>query len=383
MRYCKRCIQPDTRPGIIFDSEGVCPPCYFAEQTEKIDWQARRQELEKIAEFGRSHNVSGYDCIVGVSGGKDSTRQAIYVRDELRLNPLLVSCSYPPQQLTERGAHNISNLISLGFDCIIVGPNPIVWKALMRQGFLKFGNWCKSTEMALYASCPKVAIAYHIPLVFLGENTAISLGDSLTGSITGDANRMKHSHTIEGGNPDKLLVKGIIEQDVYFYRYPGDDDMELGRLRIVFLGYYIKDFNKFRNSEFSIAHGLEIRHEPPEEIGDVLGNTALDDDFVIVNQMFKYLKFGFGQVTDQVCEAIRLGMMSREEAIELAKKYDGKCDRQYVKRFCDYLEIDEEEFWRVADRFRNRDIWEMDGNGQWRLKVPFILPAQLEPTKKA
>ncbi len=374
MRYCKRCVQPDTRPGIIFDNEGICPACRFAEQTESIDWQGRRQELEKIAEYGRQHNVSGYDCIVGVSGGKDSTRQAIYVKDELRLKPLLVCCTYPPEQLTERGASNISNLISLGFDCITVSPNPVVWKILMRQGFLKFGNWCKSTEMALYASCPKVAIAYHIPIIFLGENTAITLGDRLTGSVTGDASRMKHGHTIEGGNPDRLLVKEITEQDIHFYRYPNDIEMELGKLRVIFLGYYIKDFNKFRNAEFSIAHGLEIRHEPPEDMGDILGTTALDDDFVIVNQMFKELKFGFGQVTDQVCEAIRLGRMTREEAIENVKKYDGKCADKYIKRFCEYLEIDEEEFWSVADRYRNRDIWEKDGNGEWRIKVPFDSP---------
>ena len=382
MKYCKRCVQPDTRPGISFNKEGVCPACLFADQHENIDWEERCRELEKIAELGRRHNVSGYDCVVGVSGGKDSTRQAMYIRDELSLKPLLVSCTYPPEQLTERGAHNLANLISLGFDCITVSPDPVVWKTLMRQGFLKFGNWCKSTEMALYASAPKVAIAYHIPLVFLGENTAISLGDSLTGSVTGDANRMKYGNTIEGGNPDRLLVEGISEQDVHLYRYPSDRDMELCQLKIYYLGYYIKDFNKVRNAEFSVEHGLEMRSEPPEDIGDILGSTALDDDFVIMNQMFKQLKLGFGAVTDQVCEAVRLGMISREEAIDQVKKYDGKCAPKYVKKFCDYIEIDEEEFWRVADKYRNKDVWEKGEDGEWRIKIPFDSSAMLEPSRE-
>jgi len=95
----------------------------------------------------------------------------------------------------------------------------------MRQGFLKYGNWAKSTEMALYASAPKVAIAYHIPLIFLGENPAIAMGDLDVGT-TGNANGMKYCHTLEGGNPDKLAAGDIAKQDLFLYRYPSDDEME-------------------------------------------------------------------------------------------------------------------------------------------------------------
>jgi N-acetyl sugar amidotransferase len=372
MRYCKKCVQPDTRPGIQFDSEGVCPPCRFAEQTEKIDWQARRRELEEIAAFGKKYNVSGFDCIIGVSGGKDSTRQSLFVRDELGLKPLLVSCTYPPEQQTERGAHNLGNLISLGFDCISVSPDPKVWKRLMRQGFLKFGNWCKSTEMALYASAPKIAIAYHIPLIFLGENPAIALGDLGVGSITGDANKMKYCHTLGGGNPDGLREEGIREQDLFWYRYPSDEEMEWAKMRIVYLGYYIKDFTRFKNAEVSVAHGLQIRSDPPLDTGDAFGFEALDDDFVIVNQMLKYFKFGFGKTTDQASEAVRFGLMTRDKAVELINKYDGKCAKRFIGRFCRYLEISEEEFWKVADSFRNKAIWQFNAQGSWELKEPIV-----------
>ena len=367
--YCAKCVQPNTRPGIRFDSDGVCPACRFAEQADKIDWAARRRGLEAVADFGRKHNISGYDCIIGVSGGKDSTRQAMYVRDDLKLKPLLVSCTYPPEQVTERGAHNISNLISLGFDCISVSPNPKIWKLLMRESFLKYGNWCKPTEMALYASAPKIAIAYHIPLIFLGENPAIALGDLNVGSVTGDANKMKYCHTLGGGRPDNLLIEGMTEGDVYWYYYPSDDEMEWAKLRIVFLGYFIKDFKRFKNAEFSVANGLKIRDDPPEDIGDNYGFEALDDDFVVVNQMFKYLKFGFGKVTDQASEAVRLGMMSRDEAVEAVKKYDGRCADRFIKSFCDYIDISEDRFWETAERFRNKNIWEKETGGAWKLKV--------------
>jgi N-acetyl sugar amidotransferase len=368
MRYCKRCIQPDTRPGIKFDSEGICPPCRFAERHEAIDWTARRRELEEIAELGRKQNVSGYDLIVGVSGGKDSTRQALFVRDELNLKPLLVSCAYPPEQQTERGANNLGNLISLGFDCISVCPDPQVWKKMMREGFLRHGNWAKSTEMALYASAPKIAIAYHIPLICLGENPAIALGALEVGSVTGDANKMKDSFTLQGG-PESVKTDDIIEQDLLWYRYPTDDEMAWGRLKIFYLGFYIKDFTRFKNAEIAQAHGLEIRDDAPEDIGDNYGFEALDDDFVVVNQMLKYFKYGFGKITDQASEAIRLGMMTRAEAVDLANRYDGRCAPRYINQFCQYLQISERQFWDVADKLRHPDIWEKDTRGEWRKKM--------------
>lgn len=371
MRYCKKCVQPDTRPSIRFDKNGVCMACRFAEVHDKIDWEARRKELDEIAEYGKMDNVSGYDCIVGVSGGKDSTRQSLYVRDELGLKPLLVSCNYPPEQLTERGAHNISNLISMGFDCINVSPDPKIWRKLMLQGFLKYANWCKSTEMALYASAPKVAIAYHIPLIFLGESDAMAFGTSDDSSDTGSANAMKYCNTLKGGDPrvNGLVTKDMGNQDLFWYSYPSDAELQWAKLRIIFLGYYIKDFTRFKNAELAVQRGLEIRHEKPEDIGDYYGFSALDDDFVIVNQMLKYIKLGFGQVTDQVSEAIRLGMMTRRQGIDLVKKYDGKCADRFVERFCRYLGISKKKFWQVVDLYRNKNIFYKDKKGEFKMKV--------------
>jgi N-acetyl sugar amidotransferase len=370
MRYCKKCVNPDTRPNIHFDEEGVCFPCRFAEQKSQnaVDWAARRSELDEITRWGKEHTSSSYDCIVTVSGGKDSTRQALYARDELGLKPLLVSCVYPPEQQSERGARNLSNLIEHGFDTISLSLNPQVWKTMMRQGFLKYANWCKSTELALYAIPVHVAIAYKIPLIFLGENPAFTIGEK-AGGLTGDASRMKYGNTLSGGLPEPLMTESITQQDVHFYRYPSEDDVSYANLRLVYLGYYIEDFNHFKNGEFAIANGLEIRNEPPEKIGDINGYTALDEDFVIVNQMIKYIKFGFGRVTDQAAEGIALGLMDRKTGIELVKKYDGKCDKSYIERFCQYLDISEDKFWEVVESVRGKDIWEKDGNGEWKLKV--------------
>ncbi len=366
MKFCKECIQPNTRPKSHFTNEGICPACAFHKQYDSIDWSERRRELQGIIEDTRAINSSSYDCIIGVSGGKDSVRQAMFARDELGLRPLLVCCSYPPEQSTELGCENLANLCSLGFDLITVSPAPLTSKKLMSNGFHKFGNYGKALEMALYASAPKIAIAYQIPLIFLGENPAITVGALCTGSLSGDASKMKNTNTLAGG-PDSVRDESISEQDLILYRYSSDEEMQMGQLRVLYLGYYIRDFWKRSNGEFSIAHGMKIRTDPPEDIGDITGHEALDEDFVFINQRFKYLKFGFGKVTEQVCEEMRLGAMDRATAIDLVEKYDGACASRYIKRFCRYVGISRVEFDAIVEKYRNKDIWACDESGTWFL----------------
>lgn len=369
-QICKKCVQGNTRPGIKFDEEGVCPACRFAEKSGEIDWNGRDREMQEIIRWARAHNVSGYDCIVGVSGGKDSTCQALYVRDALGLNPLLVSSLYPPEQQTDRGARNLGNLISLGFDCISIGLNPQVWKKMLWEGFSRHGNFFKASEMVLWSCLPRTAIAYHIPLIFIGENTAINYGALEVDSLNGEANKVWKTNTIKGG-PESIWPSGGTEQDVIWYRFPSEYHMEKANIRMIYLGYYMKDFTRFKNSEKAMKLGLEIRDDKPEEMGMVWGWEALDDDFHILNQTLRYLKIGYGRTNDQVCEAVRLGLMRREDAVDRVKKYDGKIAYGYIKRFCHYLNITEERFWEVMDRYRNKDIWKKDANGRWVLKVGY------------
>lgn len=373
MNYCKRCINVDTRPDTKFDEEGICPACRFTEQRKNqgIDFDARRKELDEIVRWGKENTKSSYDCIVTVSGGKDSMRQAFYARDVLGLKVLLVNSAYPPEQLHERGAYNLANLVAHGFDTISMSLNPQIWKKMMRLGFFKHGNQAKSTELPLYAIPIHVAIAYKIPLIFLGENPLYTVGQQEGKAVGGDATGMKYSHTLQGGTPDKLLTDGMTPKDIYFHCYPSDDEIEYAKLRVVYLGYYIEDWSLLNNAKMAIKWGIELRDEPPEEIGDYFGVSSLDEEFKIVNQMVKYIKFGYGAVTDQICIALNQGLMDRETAFECVKRYDGKCHPRYIKQFCKYLEISEEEFWRVVESFRGKHIWEKDGNGEWKLKAEY------------
>jgi N-acetyl sugar amidotransferase len=365
--YCTTCVNPSTRPNTFFNDEGQCPVCVYESEklTKRIDWDQRWKEIQRIKEWGQDNTKSSHDCIVTVSGGKDSMRQAFFARDELKMNPLLVANVYPPEELHDRGAYNLSNLIDHGFDCLSISLDPIRWKELMRHGFIEFGNFFRSTEMALYAIPVHIAVAYKIPLMFYGENPALTIGEQ-HGRLDGNAVGIQEGNTIKGG-PQSLNYKYSSKSDFHFYQYPSYDEIDYAQIRIIYLGYYIRDWYGHKNAELAIKNGLKVRSEQPDEIGDLWGFSGLDEDFRILNQYLKYLKLGFGHVTDQVCEAIHQGMMTREEAVDLVRKYDSACSERYINLFCDYIEMSIDEFWSVVDSHVNKDLFEKI-NGIWKPK---------------
>ena len=369
MKYCKNCLNTDTRPNTKFTEYGLCPPCAIYLSAESVDWEKRKKELKDIISFGKANNHSGYDCIIGVSGGKDSTRQAMYVKEVLGMKPLLVSLNYPPEQMTQLGAENLSNMISLGFDCINVGCSPQIWKKLMRTAFFQYGNWAKATEIALFSSVPRLAIAYQIPLIWWGENAATVLGDlAVKGNTDFDGNKLKYSNTLAGGDIDWIYNAGLEKKEVLQYTYPSDKEMEQANLRIVFLAYFWKEFSVVVNSNYAALRGLNIRKVDVDGNADYLATSMLDEDFFILNMMIKWLKFGFGKASDNINEEIRYGRISRDEGVEIVKKFDGKCSSKIVEQFCEYIQISKQEFWQVVDGFVNKSLFEKLGEGNYKPK---------------
>ena len=178
MKYCKKCLTTDLRPnGEIND--GLCVPCQHIESQKSSPTRTKLIELKekyRISRIGQKEK-GAYDCIVGVSGGKDSTRQAQWVRDRLGLRPLLVCVAYTPKQMSYTGAKNLSNIIKMGFDLIVTTPAPKTSAKLSLESFKKFGNVSKSCEKALYSSVPRIAIDIGVNTIFWGENNATHVGE--------------------------------------------------------------------------------------------------------------------------------------------------------------------------------------------------------------
>ena len=356
MRICKKCIQPDTRPGIFFDKNGICGACLWYKEKEKIDWDARKKDLEKIVSWAKNTTTSNYDCAIGVSGGKDSTLQAIIARDELGLRPLLVNSE--PAGITDIGKQNIENLKELGFDVISLRPNPKIMQKLIKRDFYKYLNPVKITEYSLWSSTYIMAEKFDIPLIIQGENPGLTLGTSLTGVGT-DSNALKANElqTLSSGWEEYLDVDGVDVRDLYFFHYDRKK-LEKKETRGIWLQYFLKNWSERNNAEFSKKYGFKSRPKNFDllSIGTYMPFVQLDTDLTQVNQLLKYIKFGFGMCMDCACDDFREGRITRNEAILLVEKYDGKCSENYIKKFCDYIEISVDEFWRVVELFRGK-MW--------------------------
>lgn len=364
MKYCPCCLQPDTRPNSRFTDAGICPACDYFERLQYVDWQERYEILEDLLAKREKRPGQVYDCIIGVSGGKDSTRQALWIRDRLGLKPLLACLSYPPEQVTERGVDNLSNLVSLGFDLVLSAPAPGTWRQMMRASFDRFTNWARSTELALFSSVPQLAIEHGISLILWGENPGLQLGDLKTLGRTGyDGNNLRYMNTLSGGGLDWMLESGADPRELIPYRYPSPDAFEQHRLQIVYLGWFLGDWSLVNNGMYAVASGIRIRTDTVENTGDLAGVTSLDEDWVTLNQMIKYYKFGFGRVTDYVNEEIRLQRLTRNEAIGLVEQYDNACAPEYIAAFCDYIGIHVTDFWDRVRASANRELFDVRADG--------------------
>ena len=359
MQYCKRCLSTDLRPQAVFE-DGVCLPCQYSE-SEHLTTPSIKMKilLEKFKASRKGQkNKDAYDCIVGVSGGKDSTRQAHWVRDRLGLRPLIVCCGYAPKQMSKTGSKNLANLISKGFDVVIATPAPQTSADLSLESFEKFGNVCKSTEMALFSTVPRLAIELGVNTIFWGENSALQVGDNAVEGVDEfDGNSMRKMNTLNSGDLDWVGQIARFPYLVDHYIYPDVLKFEKAKINIFFLGPVWDDWSNENNATYASLEGLTLRPGEELDTGDLSNASMLDEEFTNINMMLKYYKFGFGRATDFVDEKIRNGSMSREDAIEIVRKYDGICSDRIISKFSKYVGISVSEFWEIAYKWVNLSLF--------------------------
>lgn len=364
MKYCKKCLQPDTRPNIYFNRYGICPACVYHQSTRRINYSIRYKKLENILIEAKQRKKNNfYDCIIGVSGGKDSTRQALWVKEKLKLKPLLVCLSYPPEQVTRVGTKNISNLINLGFDVEIISLGPKTWKKLLLNSFIKNCNWAKPSEQALFSSLPLAAKRHNIELIFLGENPGYQLGDMNTVGKNGyDGNNIFKMNTLSGNSIMWMKKIGIDKKKLYHYSHISK--IKNSKFNIIYLGYFWKNWSIKKNGIISSLYGLNLRKDKFYNTQDIRGIFSLDEDWVIINQMIKYYKYGFGRISDYINEDIRNNIIKRDEGIKILEKYDGNCSEVYISSFCKYLGIKPPFFWKIVKKFTNKKLFKIKAKGR-------------------
>jgi N-acetyl sugar amidotransferase len=355
---------PETKPDLYIDEEGICNACRSYERRQEVDWGKRKQELLAILERYRSKDGSNYDCIVPVSGGKDSHFQTIRML-ELGVNPLCVTAT--TDKLSDIGRHNIENLKRQGVDYVEVTANPLVRHKINRLALTQVGDISWPEHVTIFTIPVRIAVQMNIPLIAWGENSQNEYGGP---AAAAENNVLTRRWLEEFGGLLGLRVSDLIGQDaieakhLLQYTYPTDEELTRVGVTGIFLGYYFP-WDGYRNALFSQAHGFKTYHKPVE--GSLVNYENLDNVQTGIHDYFKFLKFGFGRATDLACLHIRRGRLSREDALKLVKMHDGRFPWFYlgvpIEEVLKEVDITLDEFIQVCDRFTNKKLFVCDSRG--------------------
>lgn len=364
MKYCNKCVMPDTRPGIAFDENGVCCACNNHEKKKFVNYDERWKELEELCNKYRGMNGNGYDCAIAVSGGKDSHYQVYIMKEVLKMNPILFSVE-DNFTMTEAGKHNIRN-ISEEFGCPIISLKPSIklQKRLMRKTFERYGKPTWLIDRLIYTYPLIMALKFDTPLLVYGENVSYEYGGA-DAEETYSAREILKNGVASDIDLKELIDEEISEKDLSMIMAP--DKEELDKLDPIYLSYFV-EWNSYENYIFAKSRGFHDLQGEWDRTMMAENFDQVDSMGYLVHPWMKYPKFGHASATDYTSRFIRYGMMTREEAIKIVKERDHALDSRCVRDFCQFCGYTESEFWSIVDKFYNRDLFEKNESGEWKLK---------------
>ena len=361
LRRCTNCLMPETRPRISYDKRGVCNACQWAEEKRTdVDWEARWKELEAFCDKYRSQNEN-FDCIVPASGGKDSSYVAYMMKHKLGMHPLCVNV-VPPLTF-DVGVQNLKNFIEVGFDCVMINPNPLVAKEISKKALIEHGqpllSWIINVQVAIF----KTAINFNVPFVMFGEEGETEYGGS---------SKLKNSAVYEIDDSIALYLSGIgpeqfetefSEKELYWWKYPSEDEFRNSALAIAHWSYF-ENWDPYKHYLLT-KEKFGMKGKATNSVGTYNDFSQNDTCLYDLHTYLMYLKFGFGRCTQDVGIDIRRGTMDRKQAVELVKQLDGAYPDPYVEQYLEFFDLSREEFEAVLDKWANKDLLEKV-NGRWR-----------------
>jgi len=356
---------PDTKPDLILDEEGVCNACRSYERRKEVDWDAREKELVEVVARYRNRAGGNWDCIVPVSGGKDSTYQVVRML-QLGLNPLCVTSTTCDESAL--GRLNIENLQALGVDHVQFSPNPLVRAKLNRIGLTQVGDISWPEHVGIFTIPVRAAVQYNVPLIVWGENSQNEYGGPASASENSVLNRrwLEEFGGLLGMRVSDLIgMEGIEARHLIAYTYPTDEELARVGVTGLFLGHYLP-WDGLSNTLIAQANGF-ISYDKVVE-GSMVNYENLDNHQTGIHDYFKFLKFGFGRTTDLACLHIRRGRLSRQDGLDAVRRLDGKFPWVYLgkslSQILEPLGLSVEEFVRVCDQFTNKKIFLRDTAGK-------------------
>jgi N-acetyl sugar amidotransferase len=371
MRYCARCLYPENaKPTIIIDEEGVCSGCRYHESRAHVNWEERGEIFWQIVhEAKRLAKERGnlYDCIIPVSGGKDSNFQVYTLKKIYGLTPLLVTFNHIYN--SQVGVRNLENLVDKsGSDLLRFTANPHSVRKVSRFMLKTVGDLTWHYHAGIFTFPFRVAVERNIPFVMLGEEGY----SELTGMFTIDdfvefKKWTRKEHDMRGYEPEDVVAKSkgeIAMTDLIPYIFPSEEDIERVGVRGIYMSNFF-DWDAKYQAELVMG---KWNFAPVTFKRDRTFNlfAKTDDHANDIHDYLKFLKFGYGRATDDASIEIRHGRMTREEGIQMVTEYDAN-EPETLKNYLDFLEITKAEFYGLVEDMRDPSIW-VKGDGEWHMK---------------
>ena len=337
IQYCLRCCMPETSEGMIFDEMGICRACRSSEQKMHIDWESRERELRKILEHYQSTSGDNYDCLVPISGGKDSAFQLHVLIHVYGMKPL--ACTFSHNWFSETGKYNLANILEkLGVDHVMFTPNRSLVNRIARQSLYAIGDSCWHCHAGVGAFPLQVAVKWRIPLIVWGESVA-EAGNKASYEDNVKFDETYYKKVSMKADLTDMVTDDLARRDLYPFAFPTSEELDGVGVQGIFLGDYLF-WDGERQVEF-LTEAYDWREDHVE--GTYKRYKSVECRMAGVHDYAKFIKRGFGRTTDHASQDIRAGLLTREEGFELIRKLDPKRPDQLDY----YLEITgftEEEF---------------------------------------
>lgn len=355
LKWCKLCVLPSSRPNLKINEKGICNACLNHKKKIKINWKLRLKKLKHLINWAKSKK-SNYDCIIPVSGGKDSTWQVLKCLN-LGLKPLAVT--WRPQSRTEIGQKNLDNLISLGVDHLDCTVNPRLEKKLVLQLLKKKGSTAITMHLGIFNIPLKLANSLKIPLIIWGENPADEYGAKNYKDIDSDFNYniFKTYGVTNNTTLNEIKSLGFKDKDLYLYK---NEFIKKTFVKQIFLGQYLR-WDPYKINKVSKKVGFKSLKMAKT---GYYNYADIDDNFISIHHWLKWYKFGFTRIFDNLSIEIRNGRLSRKKALKIIKN-NQKPPSNDISKFCNYVGISKEEFFKIVEKFRNKKIWKKNKKGIW------------------
>jgi len=369
MKYCKKCVYPFVTVNLGIGDDEICTSCKTFKKTHSLSenfWKQREIKFSKIVQDTVDNNKSNYDCLIPVSGGKDSYYQAHIIAKHYGLKPLLMT--YHGNNFLPEGDYNRDRMRQVfNADHIVWGPSIEVLKKLNRLGFKKMGDMNWQNHCGIFTAPISVATKFNIPLIIWGEIAWDISGMFEPDDFVEFSARVRHEHGLRGYEWNDFLkdpIDKITEKDMIWAKYPSDEEI----IKVGVRGLYIGNFFKWDpNSHVEMVqreYGWKPSEKPFERTYRRFSN--LDDRYENgIHDLMKFIKFGYGRCSDHASKDIRTGYMSRDQGIEMVAKYDHVISSD-LYFWLDYVKMEEKEFWEIADTFRDPKVWWIQDDEWWK-----------------